>query len=64
MRRSLIEKSAAFFTLQPVVMEYLTDRLIFETRKNIISSELEFLNCYALMEATAKDYVREAQILR
>ncbi|BAZ48898.1 WD-40 repeat-containing protein [Nostoc sp. NIES-4103] len=61
-RRSLIEKSAAFFTLQPVVMEYLTDRLIVEACENIISSELEFLNRYALMKATAKDYVREAQI--
>ncbi|MBD2341930.1 NACHT domain-containing protein [Calothrix sp. FACHB-156] len=62
-RRSLIEKSNALFTLQPVVMEYLSDRLIVEVSENLISGEISFANRYALMKATAKDYIREAQII-
>ncbi|BAY25138.1 WD-40 repeat-containing protein [Calothrix sp. NIES-2100] len=61
-RRSLIEKSNALFTLQPVVMEYLSDRLIAEVCENIITGEITLGNRYALMKATAKDYIREAQI--
>ncbi|BAZ01584.1 WD-40 repeat-containing protein [Tolypothrix tenuis PCC 7101] len=61
-RRSLIEKSNALFTLQPVVMEYLSDRLIAEMSENLMSGEITFANRYALMKATAKDYIREAQI--
>ncbi|OUL34176.1 hypothetical protein BV372_14600 [Nostoc sp. T09] len=61
-RRSLIEKSHALFTLQPVVMEYLSDRLIAELAENIIGGEIALFNRYALMKATAKDYIREAQI--
>ncbi len=61
-RRSLIEKSNALFTLQPVVMEYLSDRLIAEVAENIIAGEIALFNRYALMKATAKDYIREAQI--
>ncbi|BAY28521.1 WD-40 repeat-containing protein [Nostoc carneum NIES-2107] len=61
-RRSLIEKSNALFTLQPVVMEYLSDRLIAEVSENLIIGEITFANRYALMKATAKDYIREAQI--
>ncbi|MDZ8055156.1 MAG: NB-ARC domain-containing protein [Aulosira sp. ZfuVER01] len=61
-RRSLIEKSNALFTLQPVVMEYLSDRLIAEVAENIIGGEIALFNRYALMKATAKDYIREAQI--
>ncbi|MDZ7962854.1 MAG: NB-ARC domain-containing protein [Aulosira sp. DedQUE10] len=62
-RRSLIEKSNALFTLQPVVMEYLSDRLIAEVSENIINGEIAFANRYAVMKATAKDYIREAQII-
>jgi WD40 repeat protein len=61
-RRSLIEKINALFTLQPVVMEYLSDRLIVEVSENIIGGEIALFNRYALMKATAKDYIREAQI--
>ncbi|WP_242045546.1 MULTISPECIES: WD40 repeat domain-containing protein [unclassified Calothrix] len=61
-RRSLIEKSNALFTLQPVVMEYASDRLIAEICENIVNGEITTCNRYALMKATAKDYIREAQI--
>ncbi|NEQ21583.1 MAG: hypothetical protein F6K28_20675, partial [Microcoleus sp. SIO2G3] len=60
-RRSLIEKSAALFTLQPVVMEYLTDRLIEQVCDEIKTGKIDAFNKYALIKATAKDYIRESQ---
>ncbi|MEI2577797.1 NB-ARC domain-containing protein [Scytonema sp. PRP1] len=61
-RRSLMEKSAATFTLQPVVMEYVTQRLIDHLCEEIETGNIELFRCHALMKATAKDYVRETQI--
>lgn len=60
-RRSLIEKSAALFTLQPVVMEYITDRLVEEVCQEITSGEIALFMSHTLMAATAKDYVRDIQ---
>ncbi|MBE9104782.1 pentapeptide repeat-containing protein [Nostoc cf. edaphicum LEGE 07299] len=61
-RRSLVEKSTALFTLQPVVMEYVTQRLIEIVCQEIETQNLDLFRCHALMKATAKDYVRETQI--
>lgn len=62
-RRSLIERSenAAFFTLQAVVMEYVTDRLIEQVCDEIIREKIALFNSHALIKATAKDYVRDSQ---
>ncbi|BAY50428.1 WD-40 repeat-containing protein (plasmid) [Scytonema sp. HK-05] len=59
---TLVEKSAATFTLQPVVMEYVTNRLIEQVCGEIETQNLDLFRCHALMKATAKDYVRETQI--
>ncbi|PMB49125.1 hypothetical protein CEN40_05705 [Fischerella thermalis CCMEE 5205] len=59
---TLVEKSAAHFTLQPVVMEYVTDRLVDQVCSEIFLQKLGLFKCHALMKATAKDYVRETQI--
>ncbi|MBD0387108.1 MAG: hypothetical protein ICV54_11445, partial [Nostoc sp. C3-bin3] len=69
-RRSLIEKAkptlieqrTALFTLQSVVMEYMIDRLVEEVCHEITNSEIRLFMSHALMEATAKDYIRNAQI--
>ncbi|MCP6758257.1 MAG: NB-ARC domain-containing protein [Fischerella sp. CENA71] len=61
-RRSLIEQSAATFTLQPVVMEYVTQVLIEQVCEEIITENFELFRCHALMKATAKDYIKETQI--
>ncbi|MGF2039247.1 MAG: NB-ARC domain-containing protein [Nostoc sp. CmiVER01] len=65
-RRSLIEqiseKTSALFTLQPVVMEYITDKLIEQVCQEITSSEVALFNSHALIGATAKNYVRDIQI--
>ncbi|MDM9385148.1 NB-ARC domain-containing protein [Chlorogloeopsis sp. ULAP01] len=61
-RRSLVEKSAATFTLQPVVMEFVTQVLIERVCEEIAAEDIELFRSHALIKATAKDYVREAQI--
>jgi WD40 repeat protein len=69
-RRSLIENithifinnSTPLFTLQPVVMEYITDQIIEIISQEITSGITPLLVSHALIEATAKDYIRNTQI--
>jgi len=64
-RRSLVERSqtttAAAFTLQSVVLEYVTDRLVEEVRDEIAGGQPLRLLEQPLIKAQAKDYVRETQ---
>ncbi len=60
--RSLIEKNANSFTQQPVVMEYMTDRLVDMAFKSAIERSPEFLMSYALVQQRAEDEIRETQI--
>ncbi len=62
MRRSLIEKSSGLFTLQPVVMEYITNELVQQVWLEITNHNLDVFKNYALIKATAKDYIRDIQI--
>ncbi|NEO99716.1 MAG: NACHT domain-containing protein [Symploca sp. SIO2E9] len=66
LRRALIEKlienQETLFTLQPVVMEYITAQLIEQACEEIVSEEIELFGNHALIKATAKDYIRETQI--
>lgn len=61
-RRSLIEKSAGRFALQPVVMEYVTKHLLDRICTELETQELDLFVSHALIEAQAKDYLRESQI--
>ncbi len=61
-RRSLIEQRTALFTLQSVVMEYMTDQLIEQICHEITTCNIRLFISHALMEATAKDYIRNTQI--
>lgn len=61
-RRSLIERNSTSFTQQPVVMEYMTERLIEQVCQEITTEEIALLMSHALIKATAKDYVRASQI--
>jgi WD40 repeat protein len=56
------EKGTALFTLQPVVMEYVTQRLVEQVCEEIENQNFDLFRDHALMKATAKDYVRETQI--
>jgi hypothetical protein len=61
-RRSLIERSEAGLTLQNVVMEYITERLIEAVCEEIQTGNIHLLNSHALMKAQAKEYVRNSQV--
>lgn len=60
--RSLIEKNHNSFTQQPVVMEYMTDRLIDGAYQAAVERDPEFLMSYALVQPRAEEYIRETQI--
>ncbi|MGB3138011.1 MAG: NB-ARC domain-containing protein, partial [Nodosilinea sp.] len=60
--RSLIETRSGHYTQQPVVMEYVSDRLIEQCSCELISAELDLFLRYALIKTTASDYVRDSQI--
>jgi WD40 repeat protein len=61
-RRSLIEKNAARFTQQPVVMEYMTEKLIEKLYDEIVSQELNLFLTHAPLKAQSKDYIRDSQL--
>jgi WD40 repeat protein len=69
-RRSLIETATSTvaeaqsvsFSQQPVVMEYVTEKLIALIAQEILTGPIDWLMRHALMKATAKDYIRHSQI--
>jgi len=61
-RRSLVEQSSAGLTLQNVVMEYMTERLVEQVVEEIATGTIRLLNSHALMKAQAKEYVRNSQV--
>lgn len=62
-QRSLIERSEdAFFSLQPVVMEYVTGTLLRQICSEIMTQSPRLLQSHALIKAQAPDYARESQI--
>ena len=64
-RRSLVERAetagAAAFTLQSVVLEYVTDRLVEDIGHEIARGQPLLLIEQPLIKAQAKDYVRQSQ---
>lgn len=62
-RRSMVEKSAReHFFLQPIIMEYVTKRLIELMYKDIMTEQLQLLSSLALIKAQAPNYLRHSQI--
>ncbi|EDX83925.1 hypothetical protein S7335_1622 [Synechococcus sp. PCC 7335] len=72
--RSLIETRSGFYTQQPVIMEYVTDRLVetvYQSLENLgqqglpieppASIEAGLWYTHALLKSTAKAYIRESQ---
>jgi WD40 repeat protein len=60
-QRSLVERTATGFTLQNVVLEYLTAYLIEEVSGEIASGQVMLLQRYALLKAQGKSYVQDSQ---
>jgi WD40 repeat protein len=61
-RKSLIEQSSAGFTLQNVILEYITSRLVNNICHEIEHREIGYIANYSLIQAQAKDYIRQTQI--
>jgi WD40 repeat protein len=61
-RRPFIEKFGSRFSQQPVVMEYMTERIIDQVVQEIMTRELSLLESHSLLKSTAKDYIRDSQI--
>ena len=49
------------FTLQPVLIEYVTEQLIKNVSEEIKKEDIDLFNKYTLLKASATDYVRETQ---
>jgi hypothetical protein len=62
-RSSLLERGAqgGTHTLQPVVLEYVSERLVAEVGREVVAGEPALLVSHALVQAQAKDYVRRSQ---
>ena len=60
--RSLVERGEhGAFTLQPVVLEYVTERLVAQVGEEIRESRPALLLTHALLQAQAKEYIRASQ---
>ncbi|HRW10167.1 MAG TPA: BTAD domain-containing putative transcriptional regulator, partial [Caldilineaceae bacterium] len=60
-RRMLLQPFADGFGLQNVVTEYTTDRFVDQLCRELADGHLATFNRYALLKASAKEYVRESQ---
>ncbi len=60
-QRFLVEKSLAGFSLQNVILEYMTHRLIRQVCHELLSRQFELFNRHALSKAQAKTYIRQSQ---
>ncbi len=68
-QRCLIDKTAAGFLLQPVVMEYVTSQFVEQISQEVwvglaptTPQKNLLFKSHALLKAQAKDYVRETQV--
>lgn len=60
-RKLLLERNETSFTLQPVLIEYITERFIALVYEEISTGTVDLFNSHALLKALAKDHVRDAQ---
>ncbi len=61
-RRLPLEKAGTRFSLQPVIMEYMTKQLVEIICEEIKTDKIKIFKTHALIKAQAKDYVRDFQI--
>jgi WD40 repeat protein/transcriptional regulator with XRE-family HTH domain len=62
-RRNLLEKEQdpPRFSLQPVILEYLTNRLVEQAAEELNNGTLQLVQSHALLKAEAKEYVQASQ---
>lgn len=59
--RSLLEHQTSRYTQQPVIMEYVTERLLEQAISQLSQSDLKLLRSHSLYKAQATDTIREIQ---
>ena len=59
--RSLIEKQSGYYILQPLLMEYVTDKLTKQIATELVTQKLSLFLNYALIKTTVENHVRESQ---
>jgi hypothetical protein len=62
--RSFLEKDGEYFWVQPIVMEYVTERLVEQGGSEIETQQIEPLRNHTLVKAQVKDYVQQVQEIR
>lgn len=60
-RRCLVERNQKKWSLQPVVMEYVTGQLVAQVCQEILKQQFNLFRFHALLKAQGKDYIRQAQ---
>ena len=60
-RRSLVQRNDKGFSLQNVILEYVTQNFIEKVIEEITTGQLDLFHSHALIKATASEYIREAQ---
>ena len=60
-RKSLIEKSNGRFTLQPVIMEHITEKFVESVSREIATLEINLLRRHAIIKASGKEFIRLSQ---
>ncbi|MEU4411114.1 methyltransferase domain-containing protein [Streptosporangium sp. NPDC023963] len=60
-RRAPMERTAARFSLQPVLIEHVTNKIVNLAISDIMLNERKVIFSHTLQKALARDYVREAQ---
>ena len=61
-RKIPIERSGDRLTLHSLLMEYITERVIEKVCEELKSGKLQLFNSHPLIQASAKDYIRDSQI--
>jgi WD40 repeat protein len=63
-RRCLLERgeAGALFSLHPVVLEYVSARLVKQVVQEIMTGHLKLMLSHALLKAQTKEHVRDSQV--
>ena len=63
LNRSVVEQASdGRFVLAPVIMQYVTDRIVERITTEIESEQVELFETHAIMKVQTSDYIRESQI--
>ena len=60
-RRIPLEKIESRFTLQPVLLEFITEKFIKIISQSLINNAIPILNQFSILKAMTRDYVRNSQ---